>query len=342
MKALVMERYKEFVYRQVPTPEPGPGEVRIRVRACSVCGSDIHGMDGSTGRRQPPLIMGHEAAGDIDSCGPGVTRYKPGDRVTFDSTVYCNTCKACQAGNVNLCASRRVLGVSCDDYRMDGAFAEYVVVPEYILYPLPDNVTYLQASMVEPLSVAYHAVTRAPVPRGTALVVGVGTIGLLLLQVLASMGVSDIIAADIDPAKLEAARKAGASLTVNTGEPDALRQILQHTGGGGVGAAYDATGIADTAGLCLQSVQLNGNVILVGNLAREIPFPLQWVVTRQLSLFGSCASAGEYDKCLELIACGAVDVEAMISQAVPLSQGAEWLLRAYHREPGLNKLVLLP
>ena len=139
MKALVMERYKEFVYKDVPTPTPGEGEVLVRVKACAVCGSDVHGMDGSTGRRCPPVIMGHEASGQIEAVGSGVKEYKPGDRVTFDSTIYCNKCERCRAGLVNLCATRRVLGVSCEDYRMDGAFAEYVVVPEYVLYRLPDN-----------------------------------------------------------------------------------------------------------------------------------------------------------------------------------------------------------
>ena len=112
MKALVMHEYKKLTYEEVPTPQPGAGEVLVRLKACSVCGSDVHGFDGSTGRRQPPVIMGHEASGIIEAVGPNVKNYKAGDRVTFDSTVYCNKCPMCLEGKVNLCSDRQVLGVS--------------------------------------------------------------------------------------------------------------------------------------------------------------------------------------------------------------------------------------
>ena len=203
MKALVMHEYKKLTYEEVPTPQPGAGEVLVRLKACSVCGSDVHGFDGSTGRRQPPVIMGHEASGIIEAVGPNVKNYKAGDRVTFDSTVYCNKCPMCLEGKVNLCSDRQVLGVSCGDYNRDGCFAEYVVLPEYILYPIPDNVTYVQASMIEPLSVAYHAATRTTIgPNDAVVVVGVGTIGLLTLQVVRSFGAKQIIAVDIDDSRL--------------------------------------------------------------------------------------------------------------------------------------------
>lgn len=342
MKALVMEAYRQFVYQDFPTPQPKAGEVLVRVKACAVCGSDVHGIDGSTGRRQPPIIMGHEASGIIEACGEGVVAYKPGDRVTFDSTIYCGECEMCKAGNVNLCANRRVLGVSCDDYRMHGAFAEYLCVPERVLYRLPDKVSYVQAAMVEPLSIAYHAATRTPVFEGAcALIVGVGTIGMLTLQVVRSMGAKQLIAVDIDETRLAEALKNGATAAVNSNDPDALEKILALTKDGkGVDLAYDATGISATTNLCLRTAGLNGKIVLIGNLAQKIDLPLQWVVTRQQSLFGSCASAGEYPQCLELIAEGKVDVDAMISRRVPLSEGHEWINRLYEREPGLYKIVL--
>ena len=344
MKALVLEEYKKFVYKDVPTPVPGEGEVLVRVKACAVCGSDVHGMDGSTGRRRPPIIMGHEAAGVIESIGPGVREFKPGDRVTFDSTIYCNHCDMCSAGHVNLCASRRVLGVSCEDYRLDGAFAEYVAVPEYVLYRLPDSVSFQQAAMVEPLAIAYHAVRRTPVtPGACAVILGVGTIGMLTLQVVRAMGAETVIAVDIDDEKLAIALTKDATAVVNSKDADVVRQILELTpGGSGADLAYDATGITQTVEICLRSLALNGKAVLIGNLAQKIDFPLQWVVTRQISLFGSCASAGEYKECLRLIEEGKVDVDALISKVVPLSEGNEWINRVYEREPGLNKIVLLP
>src|SRR6187200_2438986 len=127
MKALTLTAYKEFTFGEAPAPTPGPDEVLIKVAACGICGSDVHGMDGSTGRRRPPIIMGHEAAGIVAEVGPGANGRAPGERVTFDSTVYCGQCDPCRRGHVNLCDHRRVLGVSCEEYRRDGAFAEYVV-----------------------------------------------------------------------------------------------------------------------------------------------------------------------------------------------------------------------
>lgn len=341
MKALVMRRYGHLSYEDVPRPRPGEGEVLIRLKACSVCGSDVRGFDGSTGRRRPPVIMGHEAAGVIAECGAGVRNYRAGDRVTFDSTVYCGRCEMCRAGKGNLCVRRQVLGVSCDEYNRPGCFAEYVTVPEHILFRLPDNVSYVQAAMIEPLSVACHTAARTAIgPNDTVMVVGVGTIGLLTLQVVRGIGVKQLIAVDIDGSRLELARASGATHCVNSRDDDAPEQI-RILSGGGVSVAIDAAGIEATANLCIRSVRPDGRVILVGNLARHIDFPLQDVVTRQISLFGSCASAGEYPRCLELIAGGKVEVDSMISKIVPLREGDAWMGRLYRREDGLSKLVFL-
>ena len=339
MKALVMREYKKLSYEEVPTPQPKAGEVLIRLQACAVCGSDVHGFDGSTGRRRPPVIMGHEASGVIVECGEGVKEYKVGDRVTFDSTIYCGKCSMCLEGKVNLCADRQVLGVSCEEYNRDGCFAEYVTVPEYILYRMPDNVTFVQAAMIEPLSVAYHAATRTPIKAGDAVVVvGVGTIGLLTLQVVRSFGAGKIIAVDISDERLELAKANGATHCVNSKDADALEQILAASEGG-VDIAIDATGIESTVNLCIKSVHLDGRVVLIGNLAPSINFPLQYVVTHQISLFGSCASAGEYPACLDLIASGEVEVDSMISKVAPLAEGDLWMNKIFNREDGLTKIV---
>src|SRR5437660_2448450 len=177
MKALVLKDYKRFAYEEVPTPTPAADEVLVAVKACGICGSDVHGMDGSTGRRRPPIIMGHEAAGVISGLGSGVSDWVEGDRVTFDSTIYCGHCEFCRRGEVNLCEHRRVLGVACEDYRQDGAFAEFVAVPQRVLYRLPEKLPFEQAALVEPFSIALHAVGRAPMqPTSTAVVVGAGMI----------------------------------------------------------------------------------------------------------------------------------------------------------------------
>ena len=162
MKALVLTAPSTFEFTEVPDLVAGPGEVRIDVRACGICGSDIHGMNGSSGRRIPPIVMGHEAAGVISELGSGVADWKIGDRVTFDSTEFCGDCEECRAGNTNLCSSRRVLGVSCTDYRRHGCFAEKVVLPTRILHRIPDSLSFEKAAFAEPVSIALHAVNLAP------------------------------------------------------------------------------------------------------------------------------------------------------------------------------------
>ena len=171
MKALTLEAYNKFTYGDSPAPTLNPGDVMIRVKACGICGSDIHGMDGSSGRRIPPIIMGHEAAGSIAQVAAEVTDWTVGDRVTFDSTIYCGQCEYCKAGSVNLCDDRRVMGVSPGDYRQHGAFAELVAVPARILHKLPENLSYEEASLVEPVSIALHAVNRMPLREGQTAVV---------------------------------------------------------------------------------------------------------------------------------------------------------------------------
>ena len=338
MKALVMHEYKKLSFEEVPIPRIGSDEVLVHVQACSVCGSDVHGFDGSTGRRRPPVIMGHEASGIIEACGSNVRDYHAGDRVTFDSTVYCGRCEKCRAGMVNLCLSRQVLGVSCEEYNRSGCFAEYVSIPRHILYRLPDNVTYVQAAMVEPLSVAYHAATRTAVGENdTVALIGVGTIGLLTLQVIRAFGAKRIIAVDISESRLQLARENGASVCINSSDPQAAEQI-RNASDGGVDIAFDVTGIDATVSLCIRSVRTGGRVVLVGNVAPDVHFPLQKVVTGQISLFGSCASAGEYPQCLDLIAAGKVNVDAMISRVVPLRDGNFWMNRIYNREDGLTKI----
>src|ERR1700676_84626 len=130
MRALLLSEHKHLEVASVPIPTPGPQDVLVQVAACGICGSDVHGYDGASGRRIPPLIMGHEAAGTVAAVGPQVAGVREGDRVTFDSTIYCGECEYCRKGEVNLCNSRQVLGVSTPDFRREGAFAEYVVVPE--------------------------------------------------------------------------------------------------------------------------------------------------------------------------------------------------------------------
>lgn len=343
MKALVMREYGKFDFQNVPDPTCGIDEVLIQVKACGICGSDVHGMDGSTGRRIPPVVMGHEAAGVIVEVGSAVVAWKPGDRVTFDSTIYCGSCYFCRRGQVNLCDHRRVLGVSCDEYRQDGAFAEYVAVPQRVLYRLPDGLTFERASLVEGTSVAVHAVGRAPVTlNDTAVVVGSGMIGLLVIQALRAAGCGQIIAVDLDQGRLDLATRLGANVGLRSDTRDVVAEVRQLTGGRGVDLAFEVVGIAPTITLALKSLRKGGSLTMVGNVSPSVELLLQVAVTRELTLYGTCASSGEYPACLDLIVRGAIQVDPLISAVAPLAEGAAWFDRLYHREPGLMKVVLTP
>jgi L-iditol 2-dehydrogenase len=343
MKALVLKAYKQFAYEDVPAPVPGPNEVLVAVKACGICGSDVHGLDGSTGRRRPPIIMGHEAAGVIAATGPAVTAWKTGDAVTFDSTIYCGKCAYCRRGQINLCDQRRVLGVSCEDYRQHGAFAEFVAVPEHILYRLPPGVSFEHAALVEPLAIALHAVGRfAPALNDSVVVIGAGMIGLALVQALSRTGCGRLIAVDVAPDRLALAARLGATHQLNPTAENAAEAILRLTGGAGADAAFEAVGVSSTVELALRAVRKGGSVTLVGNVAPKIDFPLQLAVTRELTIHGSCASRGEYPACLEMLARGALQAAPLISAVAPLAQGAAWFDRLYRKEPGLLKVVLVP
>jgi L-iditol 2-dehydrogenase len=343
MKALVLKEYRRFAVEDFPVPALQPDEVLVRVRACGICGSDVHGMDGSSGRRIPPIVMGHEAAGEIAQTGSGVTGWKTGDHVTFDSTVHCGDCWYCRRGKINLCENRRVLGVSCGEYRRHGAFAEFVAVPQRILYRLPDNLSFEQAAMVEAVSVAVHAVKRTPLSEDTvALVVGTGMIGLLVVQALRAAGCKQIIAVDLEENKLSLAKKFGATQTIKADDAALPEKIRALTGGRGVDAALEVVGLPQTVKTAIESVRKGGSVTLVGNLKPQVDLPLQTVVTRELTLIGTCASAGEYPECLDLIASGKINVTEFISATPPLEEGARWFERLYAGEKGLMKILLKP
>ena len=340
---MMLTEPKKLEIQDSPIPRFGKDEVLIRVKACGICGSDVHGYDGSSGRRIPPLIMGHEAAGLIEECGSEVSGFSKGDRVTFDSTVYCGKCSYCKKGQVNLCDNRMVLGVSCEDYRRHGAFAEFVTVPSHIIYKLPDTFPFEHAAMIEAVSVAVHAVGRISFDSGDkSLVVGAGMIGLLLIQAIRSAGCREIIAVDMDNDRLNLAKKLGATQVINSQEVDALRFILNETGGQGVDKSFEVVGATPTVQLSIHAVRKGGSVVMVGNLAPEVELPLQSVVTREISLFGTCASAGEYPKCIELMADGSIQVDPLISAKAALEEGPEWFDRLYGREPGLMKVILTP
>jgi threonine dehydrogenase-like Zn-dependent dehydrogenase len=344
MKALILTEYNKMTYTDAAKPGiKGPRDLLVRIKAAAICGSDVHGYDGSTGRRIPPLIMGHEASGVVEETGSGVAHFHKGDRITFDSTIYCGTCRFCREGRVNLCDNRRVLGVSCDEYTRDGVFAEYVVIPDHIAYPIPDETTFHQAALTEPAAVAAHAVRISPLSiNDTTAVIGSGLIGLLIIQVLRAGSSGMIVAVDTDETRLEMARKMGADITINPARQDPAVVLAEHGKAGGVDLTFEALGSTPTVETAVNMTRKGGSITLVGNIQPQIQLPLQKIVSREIRVTGSCAIAGEYPLVLDMMARNKLDVDSLISAVAPLSEGDAWFKRLYAREQGLLKVILEP
>ena len=343
MKAMLLTEYKNLTVTEFPKPEISANDVLVQVRACGICGSDIHGYDGSTGRRIPPLVMGHEAAGVITEVGDQVTEFKVGDRVTFDSTVSCGQCFFCRRGDINLCDNRMVLGVSCGEYRRHGAFAEYVSVPQHICYQLPEGLPFEHAAMIEAVSIAVHAANRTPVSLGdTAVVVGSGMIGLLVIQAMRLAGCGQIIAVDLEENRLVKAKELGADIGLKGDAVDVPAEVRKLTGGRGADVVLEVVGVAATVNTAIACARKGGTITLVGNLAPKVEMPLQAIVTKELTFHGSCASRGEYPACIELLERRAIRVDPLITATISLQDGPAWFQRLYAGEPGAMKVIVDP
>jgi L-iditol 2-dehydrogenase len=343
MKALLLTEYKKMEVTEVDEPEVGPDDVLIQVEACGICGSDIHGYDGSTGRRIPPLVMGHEAAGIVVATGQNVSDLPEGARVTFDSMVSCGKCGFCRRGNANLCDNRMVLGVSCGEYRRHGAFAERISVPRRIVYKLPDGLPFEHAALVEAVSVAVHAANVTPTRLGdTAVVVGAGMIGLLTLQAARAAGATQVIAVDINDKRLEVARSLGADVGLRGDRDNVAAKIRELTDGKGADVAYEVVGATPTVKTAIESVRKGGHVTLVGNVSPTIELPLQSVVTREVTLRGTCGCNGEYPECIDLMNRGVINVAPLITAKISLADGPQWFDRLYSGDPDQMKVVVQP
>jgi L-iditol 2-dehydrogenase len=246
---------------------------------------------------------------------------------------------------VNLCENRRVVGVSPAEYKQHGAFAERLALPGRILYRLPKILGFEEAAMVEPVSIAVHAVQRTKIAAGsTAVVVGSGMIGLLVIQALRWAGAKNVVAVDLADNRLALARKLGATHTLNSDKLDAVAEVARITDGRGADTAFEVVGFTATLNLALAVLKRGGSCVLVGNLSPKTQdFPLQGVVTKEITLVGSCASAGEYPLCLDLIARGTINVKPMIEAVAPLSDGASWFSRLSAKDGGkYMKVILTP
>lgn len=342
MKALLLKERGKFVYTDVPTPEPGEGEVQIRIRAVSICGSDVHGYDGASGRREPELIIGHEAAGVISKLGPGVTEFREGEAVVFNSVRYCRNCWYCAHGLENLCDDGCCYGIRTERQRLDGAMAEFLCVPAYLCYRIPEGVPFESAALIEPLSIAVHVINGVQIKlNDTAAVFGAGVMGLMMLKVLKATGCGRVLSVEVDPFKKEMAGKNGADVVID-GREDVPSRVRELTGGLGADFAVETASLRATIHNAFRSVKKGGTIIQVGNVSPTVEAPLQLLVNNEIRWIGRYGTFDEYESALALLGSGRVGVDDCISAAVPLREGQEWFDRLRAAEPGLLKVVLLP
>jgi L-iditol 2-dehydrogenase len=334
MRASVLRGVGDVVVEDRPIPKPGPGEVLVRVGSAGVCGSDVHYYEhGRIGHFvvESPLVLGHEAGGDVVAVGPGVTSLTPGQRVSVEPGVPCRSCSQCLAGRYNLCPYVQFFATP----PYDGAFCEYVVMPEAFVHAVPDSVSNDAAALLEPLSVGIWASRRGEVTAGSrVLVVGAGPIGLVCMQAARAFGATQVFVSDVNPHRLELAERLGATaLDVSQQrirdygiEPDVL---------------IECSGNARATADAIQTVARAGRVVLVGMGGDELPIPLPYVQDHELMLTGVFRYANTWPTAIALVDSGRVDVDSLVTGHYGLDD-VEKALTAARRDPTTVKAVVRP
>lgn len=338
MQALVYVRPGEMAMVERPERRPGLGEILVFVRAAGICGSDVHGYLGLTGRRQPGTVMGHEASGEVIELGDAVEGVAIGDRVALRSILSCGGCDPCRRGQSNLCDSRQGLGM-----QFDGAYAERMVVPAALAVRLPDAVSFDEGAVVEPLAVALHAVAITPLePTDHVVIVGAGPIGLLTLLAVRRRGVGSVAITDRSAHRLALARSLGADLAIDVTTADPVEAALGLSGGRGADVVFEAVGVSATVAQSIAVARTGGQVTWIGNSAPTVELPMQAMVTRELTLRGAYTFTDEFEEAIELLATRQIDVDPLIELTAPLDEAPELFRRLGDGTLDAVKVVLRP
>lgn len=306
--------------RDIPEPEPGPGQVKLRVRAAGLCGTDLH-IYKDEFRSWPPVVLGHEVAGEIVELGEGVQGLKPGMRVTTETYFsYCGKCRYCRAGNVNLCLERRSIGSA-----VNGGFTSYLITPARNIHELPEDVDFRAGALTEPLACVVHAALTTPTvtPGDVAVIAGPGSIGLLTLQVVKAAGATAVmLGTDADEHRLELARDLGADHVVNVQRSDPASLIGDLTEGGlGTDVVYECAGAGAAAQQLLTLVRRRGRYVQIGLFGKPIAWDLDQLVYKELTATGSNASTpSSWLRAIELMRTGKVRTAPLITHSFPVTE----------------------
>ena len=341
MKAMILRGGGELSYETVADPAPGPGEVVVKVHACSICGSDVHAFHGKHPRLTFPRILGHEFSGEIVALGKGVNNYRVGERVCCDIDFPCGVCGPCRAGRSNICEKLRTMG-----FDRDGAYAEYAQVPDFNLYPLPDSVSYDQASAVQVLGISYHAVAHRvkPLPGEKIAVIGAGPIGLGAAMIARLMD-ADVTIMDILDYRLAMAQKLGIRSVIDAKQGNLRERALELTAGHGFDKVVECVGGLQerTVTDAVNMVKRGGQITVVGTFPENrATIPIAYIKDREIDLNFSRGNFQAFAPCLELVGSGKIDPDLYISHRFPLSRAEDALKLLEARNVEAHKIVLHP
>lgn len=342
MKALYYVGDQKMEMRDIPVPDPGRDHYLVRVEANGICGSDVEGFLGKTGRRTPPLIMGHEVSGSIERA-PEEGHLAVGTRVVIFPKPFCGTCEYCKQGLVNVCQAGICMGV----LDAPGSMTEYLAVEEKYLIPFDDSLSYEVAAMTEPLAVAYRAVGKiSDEELGTArhvMVIGAGTIGLLALALLKLRGAKHVLVSDASDYRLGVARTMGADVLVNPVNSDPVAVVREATGSHMVDICIEAVGIQASAATSLDVLRIGGTAIWIGNAQKLVGVNMQKIVTTELVIRGNYVYDFEsFVASLRLLEQHKISVDPLLTHRFSLEEGVEAFDRLAHNRDGkMLKVVLL-
>lgn len=319
MKCAIFKGPHEFRIIERETPVIDEGKALIKVMASGICGSDVHPYLGEgIERRKPGIVMGHEAAGIVEEAG--TTKFRKGDRVAINPQIYCGECRQCKTASNNLCDNMRMIGSSKSKF-LDGAMCQYISLAEDQLFKLPDNVSFEEGSMLDPVGNAFRVVRRGGVGVGdTVVVIGCGTIGLVTIQTARIAGAAKVIAVDISDYKLGIGQTLGADECINSGTMGAAERILDLTGGAGADVVIEAAGLQQTYELAVSVCKKKGNIVALGYIGRYTNFPIQDLIFKEISLIGSTGYYEESGMVLDYISKGAVRLDKIITHKLPLKE----------------------
>ncbi|MEU6083005.1 NAD(P)-dependent alcohol dehydrogenase [Streptomyces sp. NPDC047108] len=333
MRAAVLRAPRELVVEERPVPEPGPGQVLVRVEAVGICGSDVHYYEhGRIGDFvvRAPMVLGHEPSGTVVALGPGATRHEPGRLVSIEPGVPCGRCDQCRRGRYNLCPDVSFYATP----PVDGALCEYLAVDEDFAHPVPDSLSPVAAALLEPLSVGVWACRKGAVTTGSrVLVTGAGPIGLVAAQTARAFGAAEVVVTDIEPHRLEAARRLGATATVDarttrpadTGfEPDVL---------------LECSGVPAVADEAVRTVGRAGHAVLVGMGGDSVPLPLAHVQNFEITVTGTFRYANTWPTAIALAASGEVELDRLATHRYGLEEAEQALTVSARDRTAIKPLV---